>query len=347
MKYLSIIAASTAAIALVGCSVDAQDTAMPAAAVAQAPASLPVGTCINMGNMLEPEQEGSWGGARIANADFARIKAAGFDTVRIPVRWHNKSMDRPPYTVDPQWMARVEQVVDWALANDLNVILNSHHFDPIYADPLATAPWHGAVWKQIAERFADKPQDSLWFELENEPHDKMDDSNLIAALTPALNAVRASNPTRPVIIGGEEWSGIDSLATLDLPDDANIYPTFHYYEPFDFTHQGASWAGPDIPEPGRKYGTEEDRQRLRDDVAKIEAYVERTGKVPFMGETGAYDKHISTPERAAYHRAVHDAFAPTGVGMCTWAYANTFPFWDRETGQWLPGMLAAIGLKED
>ena len=347
MQNLSIIAASSLALVLAGCSVDAQDTTSQTVAAAQSPSALPVGTCINMGNMLEPENEGSWGGAKIAEADFARIKAAGFETVRIPVRWHNKSMDNPPYTVDPQWMARVEQVVDWALANDLNVILNSHHFDPIYADPEGTAEWHGAVWKQIADRFADKPQDRLWFELENEPHDRFDNSNLIATLTPALEAVRAVNPTRPVIIGGGDWSGVDSLATLPMPDDANVYPTFHYYEPFDFTHQGAAWAGPDIPEPGRKYGTREDRQRLRDDVAKVQAFIERTGKVPFMGETGAYDKHISTADRAAYHRAVHDAFAPQGVGMCTWAYANTFPFWDRKTGQWLPGMRAAIGLKED
>ena len=341
MRKISILAATAVALALAACAAGAEDQP-PAKEVA----SLPVGTCINMGNMLEPEREGAWGGGKIENADFARIKAAGFDTVRIPVRWHNKSMEEAPYTVDPAWMARVEQVVDWALANDLNVILNSHHFDPIYADPAGTAQWHGAVWKQIAERFADAPQDRLWFELENEPHDKFDHTNLIATLTPALEAVRASNPTRPVIIGGEDWSGVDSLATLPMPDDANIYPTFHYYDPFDFTHQGAQWTAPDIPPVGRKYGTEEDRQRLKDDVAKVEAFIERTGKVPFMGETGAYDAHISTEERAAYHRAVHDAFAPTGIGMCTWAYANTFPFWDRESEQWLPGLRAAIGLDE-
>ena len=169
MRNISWLAATATAWALAACTAVAED--QPSATKA---AALPVGTCINMGNMLEPEQEGAWGGGKIVEADFARIRAAGFDTVRIPVRWHNKSMETPPYTVDPQWMARVEQVVDRALANDLNVILNSHHFDPIYADPAGTAEWHGAVWRQIAERFADKPQESLWFELENEPHDKFD-----------------------------------------------------------------------------------------------------------------------------------------------------------------------------
>lgn len=339
LASLTIVALALAApqIAQAG---DAQGNA------GQAAASLPVGTCINMGNSLEPPQEGAWGGQAITEADFANIKAAGFDTVRIPVRWHNKSQESAPYTVDPKWMARVAQVVDWALEEDLHVILNSHHFDPIHEDPLGTAQWHGEVWKQIAARFADYPDDRLWFELENEPHNKFDHSNLLKTLAPALAAVRATNPTRPVIYGGENWSGIDSLATLPLPDDGNIYPTFHYYDPFEFTHQGASWTAPNMPPPGRKYGSTADREHLERDVEKVRAYIARSGKVPFMGEVGAYDLHATTPERAAYHRAVHDAFAPTGIGMCMWGYANTFPFYDAKNGQWLAGMRDAIGLPE-
>src|SRR3546814_12632681 len=64
-------------------------------------------------------------------------------------------------------------------------------------------------------------------------------ANLLATLAPALAAIRATNPTRAVVIGGENWTGIDSLATLDLPDDPNAYPTFHYYDTFAFTRQGA------------------------------------------------------------------------------------------------------------
>ncbi len=348
-KSRLLLSIATASLALAACA--APSTAGFAqsseGASVQIPEPLPVGTCINMGNSLEPEQEGSWGGEPIIAADFARIADVGFDSVRIPVRWHNKSMETAPYAIDPDWMARVVEVVDMALAEDLNVILNSHHFDPIYSDPAGTAQWHGGVWDQIARQFADYPEDRLWFELENEPHDQLTHENLLDTLEPALLAVRASNPTRAVIIGGENWSGVDSLASLPLPGDANIHPTFHYYDPFQFTHQGASWTAPDMPEPGRQFGGAEDLAQLQRDVAKVQAFIERTGRVPFMGETGAYDLHISTPERAAYHRAVREAFAPTGIGICTWAYANTFPFWDRESGNWLPGMRAAMGLPED
>jgi hypothetical protein len=308
---------------------------------------LPVGTCINIGNTLEPQTEGAWGGAPARQADFERIAAAGFTTIRLPVRWHNKSSSEAPYTVDPQWMDRVQQIVAWALAEDLNVILNSHHFDPIHDDPLAVAAWHGGVWKQIAARFAGYPEDKLWFELENEPHKNFNHTNLLATLAPALKEVRALHPTRAVIIGGENWSGIKSLETLPLPEDPNIHPTFHYYDPFLYTHQGAEWTAPDVPPVGRTFPTPEDTAQLARDVASIEAYKARTGKTPFMGEVGAFDRHIPLADRVKYHRTIAEAFKPTGIGMCMWAYANTFPFFDQAKGEWLPGMRRAIGLKDD
>ena len=70
----------------------------------------------------------------------------------------------------------------------------------------------------------------MWFELLNEPNTNVNDSNLLTILNPALAHVRATNATRPVIIGGQNWSGVDSLATLTLPvsgrtpDPANRIP---------------------------------------------------------------------------------------------------------------------------
>jgi endoglucanase len=202
------------------------------------------------------------------------------------------------------------------------------------------------VWKQISARFAGYPDAKLWFELENEPHKNFNHSNLLATLAPALKEVRALHPTRAVIIGGENWSGIKSLETLPLPEDPNIHPTFHYYDPFTYTHQGAEWTAPDIPPVGRAFPTTQDAAQLAKDVASIQTYIARTGKTPFMGEVGAFDRHISLEDRVKYHRMITDAFAPTGIGVCVWAYANTFPFYDQDKKAWKPGMLGALGLKE-
>jgi len=317
------------------------------AMAADSPRSLPVGACINMGNQLEAQKETAHGDVAITAADFARIRAAGFTTVRIPVRWSNKTGAGPGYSIDPKWMARVTTVVDQALAADLNLILNDHHFDALDADPAANSAKLAAMWTQIAANFADRPASHLWFEIENEPHDKLTNAILNETLAPALEGIRATNPDRPVIIGGDFWSGIDSLATLELPDDPNVYPTFHYYEPFEFTHQGAGWVKPSPPPLGRVYGSADDAERLVKDTAKIKAYVARTGLIPFMGETGAYDAHIPLAQRVQYTREVHDAFAPLGVGICGWAYTNTFPYYDHKAKRWLPGLRAASGLPEN
>ena len=165
------------------------------------------------------------------------------------------------------WLKRVTEVVDQALAADLNVILNDHNFEDLHEHPDANRDKLAAIWRQVAAHFADRPTTRLWFEIENEPHGALTNANLLATLAPALAEIRATNPDRPVVIGGGNWSGIDSLATLELPDDPNVHPTFHYYEPFDFTHQGATWAGPVPKAHTRDYGTPADAERLVDPTA--------------------------------------------------------------------------------
>ena len=307
--------------------------------------SLPIGRCVNMGNSLETPAEGAWGGKKIDAADFKRIADAGFNTIRLPVRWSTRASDTAPYSIDPAFMARVKTVVDDARKVGLNVILNSHHFEEIHKDPSdANIAKLAGMWTQIATAFADQPESNLWFEIENEPHDKFNDSNLLKVLNPALAEIRKSNPTRPVIIGGEFWSGVNSLKTLQLPDDPNIVPTFHYYDPFNFTHQGATWVDPSPP-LGRKYGGPEDKKLLQNDLQKVRDYVARTGKTPFMGEFGAYST-VSIEDRVNYQKTIRVAFDQIGIGMCAWAYTNTFPLWDQEKKAWVPGMRDAMGLKE-
>lgn len=310
---------------------------------ARAPVRLPIRACMNLGNHLEEPQENAWGGKRLEVQDFRDLKAAGFDTVRLPVRWDVHSAADGSHAIDPAWMGRVTALVDAALAARLNVILNSHNFEPVNSDPAGAAPWLADVWGQVARQFASRPTAHLWFEIENEPNGQLTNANLLKTLMPSLAAIRAGNPDRPVIIGGGDYSSLASLATLELPNDPYVYPTFHYYNPFDFTHQGASWVHP-TPPLGRRYGTSADAQMLAHDVNKVKAYVARTGRVPFMGENGVNDL-VPLDQRVAYTRAIARAFGPLNIGICEWGYTNTFPFRDNRTGQWLPGMLEAIGLK--
>ncbi|MXO87522.1 cellulase family glycosylhydrolase [Altererythrobacter aestuarii] len=297
-----------------------------------------------MANMLEPPNEGDWGRA-IFDTDFADIAAAGFETVRLPVRWSNHASYSAPYTIDPSFMARVATVVGQARAAGLRVILNMHHYeDPqgnIFTDPAQQTARLAGMWKQIAERFAGE-SDMVWFELLNEPHEQLRHTNLLSVLEPALAEVRATNPTRPVVIGGEFWSGINSLATLPLPNDAYLVATFHYYDPFNFTHQGASWI--DNPPPmGTTFGSASDLAELNDNVAKARSFISATGRPLFLGEFGAIDQ-IPLDQRAHYYKMVHDAFAGAQVDGCVWGYTNSFAFRDPATLEWKTPLLQALGL---
>lgn len=312
--------------------------AAPAGAAAPAP-----GRCINLGNHLEAPREGAWGRA-LTDDDLRIIARAGFTTVRLPVRWSIRAAADAPYTIDPAFMARVQHLVDTARAAGLNVVLNDHNYDELMEAPAQNAARLAGIWRQVAAHFAAYPTDHLWFEIENEPHHNLTNANLVETLQPALAEIRKTNPDRPVVIGGEFWSGVDSLATLRLPEDRHLVATFHYYLPMEFTHQGAQWVQPLHP-LGRTYGSDEDKALLARDAAKVAAFVKRTGMMPFLGEFGSIDK-APLDQRVAYQRAIREAFEPMGIQTCAWAYTNTFPLYDSAAHRWLPGMLAAMGLPE-
>ena len=299
--------------------------------------ALPLGKCVNLANMLEAPREGAWGRA-FEDADATRIRQAGFATVRLPVRFSAHALAGPPYTIDAAFMARVHHVLDANLAAGLNVILDMHHYEELFTDPNGNITRFAELWRQVAADFRSAPT-NVWFELINEPNGRLNDSNLMAVLTPALAAVRTTNPTRPVIIGGQKWSGIDALATVAFPNDPNIVATFHYYDPFDFTHQGAPWVTPVKP-TGRRFGTAADNAQLRAALQKVTNFINRTGRVPFLGEYGAYD-HVPADERVLYYRAISSAFASIGIQSCAWGYTNTFNLWRDGTG-WEQQLLAAI-----
>lgn len=295
-----------------------------------------IGKCINLANTLEPPKEGDWGPA-FRDEDARIIRDAGFTTVRLPVNFLGHASPLPPYAVERPFMARVRHVIDTLRAAGLNVIVDQHNNAALSAAPEANRERLAAAWREVAALLRDEPA-NVWFELLNEPHDRLTNANLLATLLPSLAAIRATNSSRIVVIGGEHWSGIDSLASLPLPDDPYVVPTFHYYDPFEFTHQGATFVHP-APPFGRSFGSAADAAQLEENGAKVRRFIERTGRVPFVGEYGAIET-ISLEQRTAYYHAVSSAFASLGVASCAWGYRNAFPLW--RNGNWLPGIAGAI-----
>ncbi|RME59123.1 MAG: glycoside hydrolase family 5 protein, partial [Caldilineae bacterium] len=199
-----------------------------------------LGRGINMGNALEAPYEGAWG-MYARDEYFAVIAEAGFSHVRLPVRWNAHAKAAPPYTIDERFFERVDRAVQAGLDSGLLVVLDFHHYTGMMVDPQSNRERFLALWRQVAEHYAGYP-DELLFELLNEPNDKLTASIWNDILVEALNVVRESNPTRIVVVGPERWYNVRALPTLRLPeDDPYLIASFHYYEPFHFTHQGADW----------------------------------------------------------------------------------------------------------
>jgi len=200
---------------------------------------------INLGGALD-RRDGR-PGWEVRRRHLAAIAAAGFDFVRVPVRlWGH-----PPELLDT-----VAALTDAAWAEGLAVLLTMHHADEVNADPAGTAAELAGWWRRIAARFADATG-PLAFELLNEP--RMPAGEWNALLPEALGAVRGADATRPVIVGGADASSVAGLRDLELPPDEHLIATVHYYEPFRFTHQGATWEPGSEAWAGTVWGSDADR----------------------------------------------------------------------------------------
>ena len=294
--------------------------------------------CVNMGNALEAPNGASWG-RLYAKEDYERIAAAGFDTVRIPVRWSDYTGPAPAYRIHPDFAEVVDNNIKWALKSGLNIVLNIHHFEEIMETPATQKERFRAIWDQISLRYSKLPN-NVWFEVLNEPHKNLKGKEMRQLQALALQIIRGDNPERTVILGGEEWSGITSLATNLSTDDPNVVYTFHYYDPFNFTHQQANWLGDDMPKGKRGWGSSEDKAELARAVDTATVFREAVKRPVFLGEFGV-NSPVDNNERVEWAGAVKTAMEAADIPWCLWAYGNTFALYTDENG-WDEDMLSAL-----
>lgn len=301
-------------------------------------APFPMRRGVNLGNALEAPAEGEWG-YRIEPAHLDAIAAAGFDGVRLPVRWdaHVDGVGR----VRAAHMARVAEVLGWALERGLSVQLDAHHYERLLVDPLGERARFLLLWRQIGERFADAPP-ALMFEPLNEPNGTHWDGAALSDLQAlSLEMIRASNPTRLVVFGPGNWQNIDALSRWRPPAGENIAVSVHYYEPHAFTHQGAPWLGEAAPVFDRAWGGDGDRRAVRAHIGAAAAWGRAHGIAMQLGEFGA-NQAAPLMQRALWTRTVREACEAEGCAWCAWDFAGAFAIWDLAQGAWIEDMRRAL-----
>jgi len=298
----------------------------------------PIQRCMNMGGAMEAPVEGDWG-YTVRKSDIEAIARAGFDTIRLPVRVSVHTSAAPPYTISPDLLARMDEIVGWATESHLNIILDVHHFEALMTDPDNELPRLDAIWNQLAAHYAYAP-DNVIFELLNEPSDKMTVRRTDAANAELLRRIRMTNPTRWVILGTPLWGTLDGMLGLDPVSDPHLIAGFHYYSPFAFTHQGATWLD-DPPPRGAVWGSQADYDTLAHDFDKAEAWGRETGLPIFLGEFGV-DRNVDPALRARWTRAVRTAAESRDMSWCYWEWATSFRAWNQSSGTWIEPMRSAL-----
>ncbi|WP_327348007.1 glycoside hydrolase family 5 protein [Streptomyces europaeiscabiei] len=202
----------------------------------------------NLGNTYDAiPDETSWGNPPVTRALFQKVKSQGFKSVRLPVTWGIHQGAAPDHTIDPAWMAKVRQVVDLALDEDLYVLLNMHHDSWMWVNTLSTdhdavLARYRATWTQVAAEFRDRSP-RLVLESINEPtfgNTSGDDEGyrLLAELNKVFHRiVRESgggNANRllvlPTLHTSSDQGRLDALAA-ELADlrDPMVATTVHFY----------------------------------------------------------------------------------------------------------------------
>ena len=329
---------------------------------------------VNLGNYLEAPPKQNWG-AKYSREDFVHIRAEGFDHVRLPIAWHHHAGPAPEFKLSDAIFAKADFLVTNALNHSLNVIVNVHHFDEFTANPLGLTNKFYALWRQIAAHYASSPA-AVAFELLNEPKDAATTAVLNPIYAEAIHQIRQSNPERTIFVGPGKWNQVSELPNLRLPaEDENLIVTVHCYEPFYFTHQGASWAGSDVralkgivfPGPPatpfipdssvplkanvrswlERYNTLPAEKNpcsaraFRDAIEKAKRWSDQSGRPVHMGEFGCYVR-ADWDSRARFYREFRQALEEFGIGWAMWDWKAGFRYWDDEKKQPAPGMREAI-----
>src|SRR4051812_10076280 len=230
----------------------------PAAQAATTPAQAVVNAMQpgwNLGNSFDAigADETAWGNPVVTQALLSNVKAQGFKSIRIPVSWGQHEGAAPSYTIDATYLARVKQVVDWALADDLYVLVNMHHDSWQWVTNMPTQ--HDAVlaqfnatWTQLANTFKNESS-KLVLESINEQgftgsSGEAQDYTLMNELnTSFFNTVRKSggnNAARylvlPTLYDNGDQGRLDQLAgTIGTLNDPNLIVSIHYYGYWPFS----------------------------------------------------------------------------------------------------------------
>jgi len=295
---------------------------------------------------------------KFTKQDIVNIKSLGCDVIRLPINLHSMTSGSPSYTLDPLYVSFLDSVITWCEDLKIYLIIDNHTFDP----NANTSPDIGnilnKVWSQTASHLKNRSEYVL-YEILNEPHG-LTTQAWGAIQGDAINAIRQQDTKHTIIVGGSGFNSYNELAGLPVYSDDNLIYTFHFYDPFLFTHQGAEWVVPSmaplagVPFPYNSGTMPACPASLKGSwveslvnnypsdgtIAQVKQLINtaisfrnsRNVKI-FCGEFGVYMKNSNTDDRSYWYQVVRDYLEQNNIPWTSWDYKGSFGLFTKGSNE--------------
>jgi endoglucanase len=292
---------------------------------------------------------------KFTKKDFQNIKSLGCDVVRLPIELHHMTSGAPDYTVDPIFYSYLDQVIDWTEELQLNLIIDNHTLEVAKSKTVETPLLK--IWPQMARHYKDRST-SVFYEILNEPNTLLA-SDWAAIQAKVVDSIRVYDTRHTILVTGADWGGIAGLLALKKLKDTNLIYSFHFYDPFLFTHQGASWADltdlggvpfpydatrmPACPESlkntwvagslSSSYKTDGTVAKLKTTIDTAIKYGTTNGVKIYCGEMGVYNLKSLDADRVFWYKEVATYLSSKSVPWTMWDYQGSFGIFNKGSNE--------------
>lgn len=295
---------------------------------------------------------------KYTKSDFENIKSLGCDVIRLPINLFYMISGEPDYTIDTLFYEFMDQAVTWAEELNMYLIIDNHSTDDVASRNPELETLLSRVWLQMAEHYKSRSSYIL-YEIMNEPNG-ITTQNWGRIQQTAINAIRSIDTTHTLIVGASAYNTYNDLSLLPAYTDSKLIYTFHFYDPFLFTHQGASWPVPSL-EPLTKvpfpynadsiqalpevlegtwlenaysnYATDGTVAKVKQ-LIDIAAAFKTNRQVPvYCGEYGVYIPYSKNTERVYWYGEVRKYLEEKGISWTTWDYQGSFGLFEKGSAE--------------
>jgi len=288
----------------------------------------------------------------LKSTDLKLLKKLGFKSIRLPVAF---AFFKAEGISDEQIFSRIDNVIKQCKIYGFKLIIDYQNGNFNEKNYFTETPEIIDLWLKLTKRYTKVNDDDLFFELYNEPP-HMDPAIWKDAAYNIVTAIRRTDKNRTLIVGASNYNSIYELSRFVRLADENIIYTFHFYEPFLFTHQGADWVGDQeattgVPFPynaekfpmlnakarntdGEKnynqYPRDGNEQSVKDKLQIIKDWSDKYFVPVICGEYGVYNKYADLDSRCRYIKTVRQTLKILHIPALLWDFDGNFSIFDGE-----------------